>query len=399
MTEIVINDSDRRIQFTATGGQTVFPYDFPIFDEAHLVVTRLRAGTLTTFTLTTDYTVSGVGVEAGGNVTLVSGATAGDVITIYGDTPVERTTDFNDAGDFFAATLNREFDLQTQMIQQVERDLGRGLRLQPGDEDADMSLPLKAERASRFQAYDANGEPIASAGPTGDSSIPVSTFIETLLDDTAAAAARTTLGLTNDAAGRLTIGAAASGLATTSGLTQSTGRLLGRTTASAGAVEEITPGADMTFSAGALGVAAATTTLAGKSELATTAETQTGTDATRTVTPAGFRGAVGFSKYVESAEQAVSAGNVTVAHGLAGTPVMVWAVLRCTTAELGYSIGDELNIVPTNLAGVEHCATYGNATNIGIVVNTTSFQVARKDTLAVATATAASWRIVLRALG
>jgi len=391
MTEIVINDSDRRKQYTATGGQVLFPYDFPIFDEAHLVVTRLRAGTLTTFTLTTDYTVSGVGVEAGGNVTLVSGATAGDVITIYGDTPVERTTDFNDAGDFFAATLNREFDLQTQMIQQNERDIARSLRLSAGDTDASMVLPV--DRASTFLAFDANKVPIASTGPTGDSSIPVSMFIETLLDDASAAAARSTLGLV------IGTDVADAGAVTTSGLTQSTGKLLGRTTASAGAVEEITPGADMTFSAGALGVAAATTTLAGKSELATTAETQTGTDATRTVTPAGFRGAVGFSKYVESAEQAVSAGNVTVAHSLAGTPVMVWAVLRCTTAELGYSIGDELNIVPTNLAGVEHCATYGNATNIGIVVNTTSFQVARKDTLAVATATAASWRIVLRALG
>ena len=45
------------------------------------------------------------------------------------------------------------------------------------------------------------------------------------------------------------------GAATGSGLTQGTGKLLGRTTASTGAIEEITPGSTLTFAAGALNVA------------------------------------------------------------------------------------------------------------------------------------------------
>lgn len=45
---------------------------------------------------------------------------------------------------------------------------------------------------------------------------------------------------------------AKSGLATSSGLTMNTSRILGRTTASAGAIEEITVGSSLTFSAGAL---------------------------------------------------------------------------------------------------------------------------------------------------
>lgn len=40
-----------------------------------------------------------------------------------------------------------------------------------------------------------------------------------------------------------------------------TGKLLGRTTAAAGAFEEITPSADLTFSAGALGIAVPAMTL------------------------------------------------------------------------------------------------------------------------------------------
>ena len=50
------------------------------------------------------------------------------------------------------------------------------------------------------------------------------------------------------------VGAAASGAVTTSGLTMSTARLLGRTTATTGAVEEITPGANLSLAAGSLSV-------------------------------------------------------------------------------------------------------------------------------------------------
>ncbi len=62
-------------------------------------------------------------------------------------------------------------------------------------------------------------------------------------------------GATTAAAARTALGAAASGVATGSGITMTSARLLGRTTAAAGAIEEITPGATLTFAAGALAVA------------------------------------------------------------------------------------------------------------------------------------------------
>jgi hypothetical protein len=66
--------------------------------------------------------------------------------------------------------------------------------------------------------------------------------------------------LLNDASAadqRTTLGAAASGAATGSGITMATARLLGRTTASTGAIEEISAGASLSLSAGALGLATA----------------------------------------------------------------------------------------------------------------------------------------------
>lgn len=99
-------------------------------------------------------------------------------------------------------------------------------------------------------------------------------------------------GATTAVAALAALGGASTGLATASGLTQTTGKLLGRTTAGTGAVEEITVGTDLSLAAGALGVSSATEVLAGKVELATTAEAIAGTDTTRAVTAAGVKAAV-----------------------------------------------------------------------------------------------------------
>jgi hypothetical protein len=57
---------------------------------------------------------------------------------------------------------------------------------------------------------------------------------------------------THKATTRTNLGAAASGSITTSGLTQATARILGRTTASSGSIEEITVGSGLSLSAGEL---------------------------------------------------------------------------------------------------------------------------------------------------
>lgn len=69
---------------------------------------------------------------------------------------------------------------------------------------------------------------------------------------TVTAAGRAILDDANAAAQRTTLSAAGSGAVGSSGITMSTARLLGRTTASTGAVEEITVGAGLSLSAGSL---------------------------------------------------------------------------------------------------------------------------------------------------
>lgn len=151
MTDLAINDVTPRIQYTATGGQTTFPYPFEIFEDGDLVVVQ----NTTTLTLTTHYTVTNSGVTGGGDVVLVTGATNGDTITIYRDIPVERTSDYQANGELRAATLNDDFDRIVAMIQQNERDLSRSLTLSQTSE-SEIS-PLDG-LPNTVVGFDANGD-------------------------------------------------------------------------------------------------------------------------------------------------------------------------------------------------------------------------------------------------
>lgn len=91
------------------------------------------------------------------------------------------------------------------------------------------------------------------------------------------AAGRALLDDANAAAQLVTLGAAASGAVTSSGLTMATSKLLGRSTASTGAIEEITIGSGLSLSAGTL-------TASGSQKLVQYVDSSTSAVATGTTT-------------------------------------------------------------------------------------------------------------------
>lgn len=150
-------------------------------------------------------------------------------------------------------------------------------------------------------------------------------------------------------------------------------------------------------------VDSATTSAAGKVELLTDAEFQTGTDNTRAATAANVFNSLGFSDYFESTQQTLTAGGqLTVAHGLGRKPILVKLVLQCTTADLNYSIGDELtewaNGYNSSATGV---SAVPDSTNIVMRFGSGSqvFVIMNKTTGAYANMTPGSWRLVARAWG
>ena len=195
------------LSYSGDGATVDFAITWKYFAKSDVRVThRSAAGVETTWVLTTNFTLTDADVDAGGTLTAVTAPASGTKITIDLDTPNTQPSSIPLGGDLPSDTIEDALDRLTQLVAKNEQLFNRALRVPITDTQTGslLELAIDSSRASKYLAFDADGKPIASAGPTGDSSIPVSAFIETLLDDTTAAVARTTLG-----AGTATVGVTA----------------------------------------------------------------------------------------------------------------------------------------------------------------------------------------------
>ena len=151
---MTVADNTSRNQYTATSGQTVFAYTFEIVDKDHIVV--LQNGTA--LSEGTDYTVSNVGNDNGGNITLTSGATADDIMTLYRDMPYSRDQNYTNSGDFLASEVNNYFDNLWLAGEQTERSFSQSIRKPITDADSiSMELPEASSRCDTLMGFNTDG--------------------------------------------------------------------------------------------------------------------------------------------------------------------------------------------------------------------------------------------------
>ena len=186
---MTISGTTFRNSYNGNGSTGTFTYGFRILDDDHVAV--YVGGVLQT--LTTHYSVTGVGNDTGSIVFVTAPATGTANVVFVRDVPVTQLTDYVANDPFPAETHEDALDKLTMIVQQQQEIIDRSLQISVTDAASIGDLPTAADRASKFLAFDASGDPIASAGTPG--TVPVSTFMETLLDDTSAGAARTTLGV------------------------------------------------------------------------------------------------------------------------------------------------------------------------------------------------------------
>ena len=160
---MTVLDNTPRDQYTATGGQVAFSYTFEIAAEGDIAV--LQNGVLLSLGAGAgEYAVTGVGVDAGGTVTLVTGATSGDIITLYRDMALERLTSYTNGGDFLAADVNNDYDRLWLALQQNTGTSNRALVAPNTDPtNINMTIPDKATRLNKFLKFNENtGNPEVS---------------------------------------------------------------------------------------------------------------------------------------------------------------------------------------------------------------------------------------------
>lgn len=155
MTEhIQIGDIAPRIQYTGNGSTTQFTYPFPIFADADLEVHLDQAKQASGFT------VAGAGSSSGGTVTFESAPTNGVVVTLLRNVTIQRTSDFQESGEFRAKVINDELDTITAALQELHAEMDRVPRLTPTDTtSAPLALPELSARANAAFHFDATGLP------------------------------------------------------------------------------------------------------------------------------------------------------------------------------------------------------------------------------------------------
>ena len=164
---MTITTNDVRDEYTASAAQTVFNYTFKIFADGQLNVYITPSGQEPNDStdITTAYTIdpSSIGDEDGGFLTLDSGTSNGDLVTIVSNIPEARTTDYQNSGDFLPDTVNADFDTVVSLVKQVEDKTNRTLAFQNSLQNA-TALTLPAPSAGLFMVWNGTETGLENTG-------------------------------------------------------------------------------------------------------------------------------------------------------------------------------------------------------------------------------------------
>lgn len=150
-----------RIAYTATASQTVFTVPFAFFENADLFVYQNTV----LLTLDVDYTVTGAEVASGGEVTLVTGATVGDIILIVRHVEIVQTTHIPPSGPLDVPAINIQISKLIAISQQLDDNAERTLHLPDSDPILTGELAPVATRKNKLLGFDTDGSIIYPVGP------------------------------------------------------------------------------------------------------------------------------------------------------------------------------------------------------------------------------------------
>jgi len=158
---MTVSSTTVKNSYSGNSSTTAFAYTFKIFANTDLqVIIRSSTGAETVKTLTTHYTVSGVGEASGGNVTFTSGNTpaTGETVVIRRAVPQTQAIDYI-ANDPFPAESHEEgLDRATMTTQQMQEELDRSFKVSRTNTITTPEFTDDAStRASKALGFDSEG--------------------------------------------------------------------------------------------------------------------------------------------------------------------------------------------------------------------------------------------------
>jgi hypothetical protein len=148
--------------YSGDGSTTAFTYTFKITDQDDIeVLIRSNDGTETTKTITTHYTVSGVGNAGGGTVTFTSGniPTSTQTVVLRRSTPQTQTMDLIDNDPMSADTIETAHDKAIAISQELQEQVNRSIKFSRTNTFTSSEFTVDAAtRANKILAFDSSGE-------------------------------------------------------------------------------------------------------------------------------------------------------------------------------------------------------------------------------------------------
>ncbi len=132
---MTLSSTISRVSYSTNGVTTAFSFPYYFLKNADLVVIikNNATGVETLQVLTTDYTVSGAGIQAGGTVTMNSAPLTAQKITIFRAPSPIQETDLVENDELPAETLEKSLDLSEMVNQRNSDRIDRTVRLSDGD--------------------------------------------------------------------------------------------------------------------------------------------------------------------------------------------------------------------------------------------------------------------------
>ena len=178
---MTISTTESRISYNGNGVTTVFAFPYRFLANGDLVVLSVSAaGVETVKTITTHYTITGAGDDAGGSVTMLVAPASGTRLVIYRDTEVVQETDYISGDSFPAESHERALDRLTMILQEKTPGAAgatRAIQIPIGDPgDVNTVLPPSIARLDKFLVFD------ATTGSVGVSNVTISQ-VEVLVEE------------------------------------------------------------------------------------------------------------------------------------------------------------------------------------------------------------------------
>lgn len=115
--------------YNGNGVTVAFAGTFKISDQDHVQVILADAdGVETVQTITTEYTVSGVG-GSGFTVTMLVAPPSGSTVTLIRDVPFTQELDLQNQGAYYAESVEEAFDLAAARDQQLQEQVSRSVKI------------------------------------------------------------------------------------------------------------------------------------------------------------------------------------------------------------------------------------------------------------------------------